>query len=75
MYLKDCCKIQPSNVNDIPTFYNHIMQSYHHIMASHFVRYHEFDNIAYDIISFVSMSFTLTIVFLQLSPATSNPKN
>ena len=34
MYPKDCCKIKPSYVNDIPTDCNHIMQSYHHIMAS-----------------------------------------
>ena len=71
MYPKDCCKIQPSDANHIPTHYIHIIQSCHHIMASHFVRGHKFDNIAYNIILFVSMWFASTIVFLQLSPATS----
>ena len=47
------------------------IQSYHHIMVPHFVRYHKFDNIAYNIIPFVSMWFASTIVFLKLSPATS----
>ena len=55
MYPKDCCKIQPSVANYIPTHYNHIMQSYHHIMASRFAQGHEFDNIKYNIIPFVSM--------------------
>ena len=50
MYPKDCCEIQPSNANHIPTHYIHIIQSCHHIMASHFVRGHKFDNIAYNII-------------------------
>ena len=71
MYPKDCCKIQPSDANHIPTHYNHIIQSYHHIMAPHSVRHHKFDNIAYNIIPFVSMRVASTIVFLQLSPATS----
>ena len=38
MYPKDCCKIQPPYVIDIPTYCNHIMQSYHHIMTSRFAR-------------------------------------
>ena len=71
MYPKDCCKIQPSDANHIPTHYIHIIQSCHHIVAPHFVRRHKFDNIAYNIIPFVSMWFASTIVFLQLSPATS----
>ena len=53
MYPKDCCKIQPSDANHIPTHYIHI-QSCHHIMVSRFARAHEFDNIAYNIIPFVS---------------------
>ena len=71
MYPDDCCKIQPSDANHIPTHYIHIIQSYHHIMAPHFVRCHKFDNIAYNIIPFVSMWFASTIVFLQHPPATS----
>ena len=71
MYPKDCCKIQPSDANHILTHCIHIIQSCHHIMTSRFARGHEFDNIAYNIIPFVSMWFALTIVFLQLSPATS----
>ena len=71
MYPKDCCKMQPSDANPIPTHYIHIIQSCHHIMTSRFARSHEFDNIAYNIIPFVSMGFASAIVFLQLSPATS----
>ena len=71
MYPKDCCKIQPSDENHIPTHYIHIIQSCHHIITSRFARGHEFDNIAYNIIPFLSMWFASTIVFLQLSPATS----
>ena len=71
MYPKDCCKIQPSDANHIPTHYIHIIQSCHRIMTSHFVRGHKFDIIAYNIIPFVSMRFASTVVFLQLSPATS----
>ena len=71
MYPKDCCKIQPSDANHIPTHYIHIIQSCHHIMVPHFVRHHKFDNIAYNIIPFVSMWFASTIAFLQLFPATS----
>ena len=63
MYPKDCCKIQPSNANPIPTLYIHIIQSCHHIMASHFVRGHKFDNIAYDITPFVSMGFAIRLLF------------
>ena len=70
MYPKDCCKIQPSDVNHIPIHCIHIIQSCHHIMTLHFVQRHKFDNIAYNIITFISMWFTSTIVFLQLSPAT-----
>ena len=71
MYPDDCCKIQPSDTNHIPTHYIHIIQSCHRIMAPHSVRRHKFDNIAYNIIPFVSMRFALTIVFLQHPPATS----
>ena len=71
MYPKDCRKIQTSGANHTPTHYNHIIQSCHHIMTSRFARGHEFDNIAYNIIPFVSMRHASTIVFLQLSPATS----
>ena len=71
MYPKDCCKMQPSDANSISTHYIHIIQSCHHIMAPHSVRCHKFDNIAYNIIPFVSMLFASTIAFLQLSPATS----
>ena len=70
MYPNECCKIQPSNENDIPTYCNHIMQSYHHIIAS----FHSAMNlILLHIISFhlSPCRFTLTIVFLHHSPATS----
>ena len=63
MYPKDCRKIQPPYVIDIPTHYIHIIQSCHHIMTSHFVRGHKFDNIAYNIIPFVSMSITWLLFF------------
>ena len=75
MYPKDCCKIQPPYVIDIPTHYIHIIQSCHHTIAPHSVRCHKFDNIAHNIIPFVSMSITWLLFFLQLSPATSNFKN
>ena len=71
MYPNECCKIQPSDENDIPTHYNHIMQSYHHIMTYHFGRGHEYDNITYNIIPFVSMLFYIDYCFLHHSPATS----
>ena len=71
MYPNDCCKIQPSKAIHIPTHYIHIIQSCHHIMTPHFVRCHKFDNIAYNIIPFVSIWIALTNVFLQHSPATS----
>ena len=69
MYPKDCCKIQPPYVNDIPTHFNHIMQSYYHIMAPlhsamnltilHIISFHSFPCISHG------------YCFLQLSPATS----
>ena len=68
MYPKDCCKIQPPYVIDIPTHYIHIIQSCHHIMTSRFARGHEFDNIAYNIIAFVSMSITWLLFFYNFLP-------
>ena len=68
MYPKDCCKIQPSDANHIPTHYIHIIQSCHHIMASSEARGHKFDNIAYNIIPFVSIRFASTIVFYNFLP-------
>ena len=71
MYPKDCCKNTTVGCNYIPTHYNHIIQSYHDIMTSRYARGHEFDNIAYNIIPFVSMQLHRLLFFLQLSPATS----
>ena len=74
MYPKDCCKIQAPYVIDIPTHYIHIIQSCHHIMTPHSVRCHKFDNIAYKYHSIRFHVDYMAIVFLQLSPATSNFK-
>ena len=57
--------------SDILQSYYAILSSYHGLISFG----HEFDNIAYNIIPFVSIPFTLTIVFLDHSPATSNFKN
>ena len=65
---KDCCKIQPPYVINIPTHYIHIIQSCHHIMAPHSVRRHKFGNIAYNIIPFVSMLITWLLFFYNFLP-------
>ena len=69
MYPKDCCKIQPPYVINIPTYCNHIMHSYHYIMAS----FHSAMNLI--ILHIISLRLTPCRLhgycFLQLSPATS----
>ena len=71
MYPKDCCKIQPPYVIDIPTHFIHIMNEMSwnvKFMASRFARGHKFDNIAYNIIPFVSMSITWLLFFYNFLP-------
>ena len=68
MYPDGCRKMQPPYVINIPTHYIHIIQSCHHIMAPHFVRCHKFDNIAYNIIPFVSMLITWLLLFYNILP-------
>ena len=64
MYPKDCCKIQPSDCkphsNSLHSYYT-ILSSYHDLLAS--LEGHEFDNIAYNIIPFVSMWFAFDYCF------------
>ena len=58
------------NTTAIGDRHSDILQSYYAILSSYhgLISFgHEFDNIAYNIIPFVSMSITLAIVFLQLS--------
>ena len=72
MYSKDCCKNTTAICrwysNSLKSYYV-ILSSYHDLLAS--LEGHEFDNITYNIIPFVSIPSTWLLFFLQLSPATS----
>ena len=66
MYPKDCCKIQPpgDQHSDILQSYYAMLSSYHGLISFG----HEFDNIAYNMISFVSMLITWLLFFYNFLP-------